>query len=144
MHSTVEVLFWVTVKLFAVVSLGLYLRLVRMTYRTEGPAFHFRVTLADPIRSAKRVLIWLGVKAEAVLLRVGTATLNALFEASAEVGEWYVHRRGLDITLSDSASPDKTGFFLIPQVNVKKDALAPGRSSAPRHENLTSPNLLSS
>jgi hypothetical protein len=139
----VEMLFWTTVKIFAAVSLVLYLRLVAMTYRTEGPAFHFRVTLADPIRSAKRLLVWLGVKAEAALLRIGTATLDALFEASAEVGEWYVHQRGLDITLSDSASPTKPSFFLIPRVNIKKDAVARGRSSAPRHENLTPPNLLS-
>ena len=143
MHSMVELLFWVTVKTSAAVFLGLYLRLVAMTYRTEGPAFHFRVTLADPIRSAKRLLVWLGVKAEAALLRVGTATLDALFEASAEVGEWYVHRRGLDITLSDSASPTKTSFFLTPGVNVKNDALARGRSSAPRHGNLKPPELLS-
>ncbi len=96
MHPLVKILFWVTLKVLLAAFGLIYLGLVGMTYRTVGPSYPLRISLGDPARSAERFLVWLGVRTSAALVRAGRATLTALFEASAEVGDWYFRRRGLD------------------------------------------------
>lgn len=94
MASTVEIAFWVTMKL-VLIALGiLYSGLVLMAYRTEGPRYQLRLDWQGPARSAQQLLVWLGVKVLAALVYAGRAALEVLSEASAEVGEWYLRRRG--------------------------------------------------
>lgn len=67
-----------------------YAGLVLMSYATDGPRYRPRLRLADPLRSFQRLLVWLGVKALAVLMAAARAVLAVLSDASAEVGEWFV------------------------------------------------------
>lgn len=72
---------------------ALYSGMVVMRHRTDGPrccpGFQFR----DPVRSARRIGVWLGVKAREGFLGIARLLLSVLVEASAEVGEWYLRRR---------------------------------------------------
>ena len=74
----------------------LYAGLILMAYVTVGPHYALKVDLGDPARTAESFLVWLGVKAVALILRAGGAVLGTLSEASAEVGEWVISRRGVE------------------------------------------------
>jgi hypothetical protein len=76
----------------------LYIGLVLMTYRIEGPRSQLRLEAGDPARSAENLLVWLGVRALAAVGYVGKAAFEVLSETSAEVGEWYIRRRGTEVT----------------------------------------------
>jgi len=94
MFLVLHIVFWTVLK-FLLAALGfLYAGLVLMAYRTEGPRFQLRVNWQDPFRSAQQLLVWLGVKAVAAIVRVGSSTWEMLSEASADLGEWYVRQRG--------------------------------------------------
>ena len=71
----------------------LYARLVLMSYRTNGPHYRLRIDRKDPARSAERLLVWLGVKALALVVRIAVPIFGMLSEASAEVGEWFLRHR---------------------------------------------------
>jgi hypothetical protein len=45
------------------------------------------------VRSAQRLVVWLGVKALALAVRMATPIFGMLSEASAEVGEWFLSHR---------------------------------------------------
>lgn len=94
MASLIGILFWATLKLLLVASALLYAGLVLMAYRTDGPRYQLRLDWLDPARSAERLLVWLGVKVVAAVLRAGRSALEILSEAAAEVGEWFIRRRG--------------------------------------------------
>jgi hypothetical protein len=70
----------------------LYAGLVLMTYSVDGPHYRLPVDWRNPGRSIQRVLVWLGAKAVALVVRVAVLTYGMLCEASAEVGEWYLRR----------------------------------------------------
>jgi hypothetical protein len=82
------------VKLLLVAGGMLYAGLVIMSYRVDGPHARLELEPADPARSAEHLLVWLGVKGVAVTIRLSTALLGILAEASAEVGEWLMRRGG--------------------------------------------------
>lgn len=63
-----------------------YLVLVFSGYATEGPYYQFRLDVRHPIVTGKRLLVGLGVRFVAWMLRF---LLDPLFEASAEVGDWF-------------------------------------------------------
>jgi len=69
---------------------AVYAGTVLMTYRMLGPHYRLSFQLQDPAGSLKRLLVWLGVKVLQGCLRIGTAILNTLLEASAEVGERFI------------------------------------------------------
>lgn len=96
MSSMLAMLFWGAVKLILVALGILYAGLVLVSYWTEGSRPPLRLDLRAPARSIGRLLIRLGVKAVAVILRLGKSTLDMLSEASADVGEWYIRRRGAE------------------------------------------------
>jgi hypothetical protein len=75
----------------------LYLGLVLAVYRHEGRAFRMRWALRDPSRSALYLLVWLGVRVVDALDRFFRRTFDILYDASADVGEWYLRRRGRPI-----------------------------------------------
>ncbi len=52
-----------------------------------------RVDWRDPAHSAEHLAVWLGVKALALAVRVGTPIFGMLSEASAEVGDWFLSHR---------------------------------------------------
>lgn len=85
------------VKLLMVVGAGLYVGLVLMIYRTDGPRYRPRLALGDPGRSAWRLLVWMGVKALTATIRGASTLFNMLSEASAEVGEWFLRRRDPEV-----------------------------------------------
>lgn len=71
----------------------LYTVHVLITLRTEGSHYKLRFDGHDPARSAERALIWLGVRALVSILAGLKASLDVLEDASADVGEWVLHRR---------------------------------------------------
>jgi hypothetical protein len=73
-------------------SAGVYAGLVALGYATEGPEYHFSFNLRSPLRSTERLLVGLGVRITGAIVRLGKSALENLFEASAEVGEWFVRR----------------------------------------------------
>lgn len=72
----------------------LYAGLVIMSYQIDGPHARLRLDVKDPARSAEHLLVWMGVRAVAVIIRISNALLAILAEASAEVGEWFIRRGG--------------------------------------------------
>jgi hypothetical protein len=84
-------------KLLLVAGVAVYAGLVLMSYRTDGPHSVLRLGLSDPARSAQRLLVWLGVKAVVAVMRIARGFFNALSEASAEVGEWFIRRRDPEV-----------------------------------------------
>lgn len=94
MFLVLQVVFWTVLKLLLAALGFLYAGLVLMVYRTEGRGLQLRVNWQDPFGSARQLLVWLGVKALAAIVRVGSGAWDMLSEASANVGEWYVYRRG--------------------------------------------------
>jgi hypothetical protein len=71
-----------------------YLGLVALGYVTEGPRYHFKFDLRDPLGSAKRLLVGLGVRLTGWTLHLGEFLMTPLFEASAEVGDWIAEHSG--------------------------------------------------
>lgn len=65
-----------------------YLVLVFLGYATEGAYYQIRFDVRRPVVTAKRLLVGLGVRFVAWMLRIGQLLLNPLFEASADVGDW--------------------------------------------------------
>lgn len=96
MASIAELVFAGLFKLLIVAGMILYAGLVLMSYRTDGPHLPLKVGLADPARSAERLVVWLGVKIVAAVLKAATAVFNILAEASADVGEWVIRHRSAE------------------------------------------------
>lgn len=78
--------------LLGLVSLALYVVLVAVGYLTEGPRYQFKFDPHYPVYSTRRLLVGLGVRLTARMLRLGQTLLSPLYEASAEVGEWVAQR----------------------------------------------------
>lgn len=97
MVPTLVIVFWGVLRLLLAAFGILYAGLVLMAYGTEGDRYRLRLDRQDPAGSAKQLLVWLGVKAMAAVLRVGRTTLEMLSDASADVGEWYIRRRGGEV-----------------------------------------------
>ena len=76
----------------AVILLMAYLGMVIMGYATEGPRYRFRFDPTRPGGSLKRLLIGLGVRFAAGMVRMAERALNPLYEASAQVGDWIAER----------------------------------------------------
>jgi len=73
------------VVLAGVVSAGLLVHL----HAAEEPSSPVSVDLRSPLRSAKGLLVGLGLRIVGVCLRAVKSTLEQLYEASADVGEWF-------------------------------------------------------
>lgn len=97
MAAMVSVVLAGILKLLLVAGVAVYVGLVSMSYRTDGPHWPLRLELSDPARSAERLLVWLGVKAVAAVIGMGRGLFNMLSEASAEVGEWFIRRRNPEV-----------------------------------------------
>ena len=104
MLSVFQTVFRVT-SILVLVGAGLFfVRLIAVTYRTDGPFYPLRIDPDNPVRSAALLLAGLGARGVALLLRAGHGLLETLYEASADLGEWYVTRRGLGVDDSESRS----------------------------------------
>lgn len=77
------------INILGLAGAGVYAGLVALGYATEGPSYHFSFGLRSPLRSTERLLVGLGVRAMGAVVRFAKSTLDVLFEASAEVGEWF-------------------------------------------------------
>jgi hypothetical protein len=93
MVSVIKDILEIGFKLLLVGFAAVYIGLVLMSYRVDGPHCPLRLDLRGPARSAERLLIWLGVKTLAGVLRLGRAFFALLAETSADLGEEYVRRR---------------------------------------------------
>ncbi|HUU15414.1 MAG TPA: hypothetical protein VM182_17115 [Terriglobia bacterium] len=94
MALTLETLFWDLARLLLLGAGVLYVGLVLTAYRLEGPRIRLRIESRDPGRSAVNFLVWLGVKVLAAISQAAKAALDVLSDTSADVGEWYLRRRG--------------------------------------------------
>ncbi len=70
-----------------------YAGLVVMSYGTRGPRTRPQIDPDDPLHSAERWAVWLGVLALALAVRIATPVVRMLSEASADVGEWVLNHR---------------------------------------------------
>jgi len=75
-----------------VAAAALYAVIVLMRYRTQGPHYRLNFNLQEPARSTQQLGVWLGVKVLEGCVRIARSILNALLEASAQVGEWLMRR----------------------------------------------------
>jgi hypothetical protein len=85
-------LFLGVLKLILTGMVVFYALLVMKTLRTGGTLDQLRFNSHNPARSSERFLVWLGVRMAAATLAVLKACLNILEDASADVGEWVLHR----------------------------------------------------
>jgi hypothetical protein len=90
-------LVWTAVKLGLITSGLFYGFLVLTTYAREGPAYRLHLELADPARSAERLLIWMGIKVAAAIAWAAKLILDLLYEASADVGTWVVSKSSAQV-----------------------------------------------
>ncbi|HEV2351936.1 MAG TPA: hypothetical protein VG028_19060 [Terriglobia bacterium] len=74
--------------MFVSLAMG-YMVLVILGYATEGSHYQFRLDAHHPILTLKRLLVGLGVRLVGWTLRGAQLLLDPLFEASAEVGDWF-------------------------------------------------------
>ena len=74
-----------------------YIVLVFLGYATEGAHYEIRFDARRPVMTAKRLLVGLGVRFAAWMLRIGQLLLDPLFEASAEIGDWFADHAGQEI-----------------------------------------------
>ena len=80
---------WQVIYFLAIASALLYIGLVILGYVIEGPHYQIGFALADPIRSTERLLVGIGVRALSAFLYAAGVLLDPLFEASAQIGEWF-------------------------------------------------------
>ncbi|MGH9326610.1 MAG: hypothetical protein ACRD2B_08010 [Terriglobia bacterium] len=85
-----HVVFWAALKLLVVVLALIYAGLVFAGYIIEGSHFQARINLSEPARSGERLLLWTGIKALDVMVRITRSLLDQLYIASAEVASWFV------------------------------------------------------
>jgi hypothetical protein len=93
----------------------LLLGLVRMALIAAGVFYSVQILVAcaknesherpsldptDRLRSAARLLLWIGVVTVGVIGQLARPLMNTLSEASAEVGEWAISRRQQVLTRS--------------------------------------------
>ncbi len=93
MALTLETLFWGLARLLLLGAGALHVGLVLMAYCLEGPRIRRRIEFRDPRRSALNLSVWLGVKVPAAISQASGAALDVLSDTSADMGEWYLHRR---------------------------------------------------
>ena len=97
MSETVMMVVGVAAELLVIAAGGLYAFLVLRTYAKEGPDFQLRLQSSDPARSAERLLIWAGIRVMSVVARAVRSILNALYQASADVGTWVVSKSSAQV-----------------------------------------------
>lgn len=80
-------------KLMVAALVVFYAVLVLITARTQGTQYQLRFDPNNPVRSAERLMIWLGVRTAVAISAALKASLDILEDTSADVGEWVLHRR---------------------------------------------------
>ena len=83
---------WHALNFLGLVFLAVYAVLVGVGYVTEGRHYQFKFDVHNPFYSTRRLLVGLGVRLTAWMLRLSQGLLSPLYEASAEVGEWVAQR----------------------------------------------------
>ena len=71
---------------------AVYAALVLMSFRTDSPHRRPRLKRRHPLRSAGRLLVWMGAEALTLVIRAVAPIFAILSEASADVGEWVLSR----------------------------------------------------
>lgn len=82
-------------KLFIAGAVIFYAGLVLLSLQSESTDHQMRFDGADPARSVERLLVWAGVSVVRAAFEGLKAILDTLEEASADVGEWLLHHRGV-------------------------------------------------
>jgi len=82
---------WQIIYVLAAASALFYIGLVILGYATEGPHYQIKFSLAEPIRSTERLMVGIGVRALSAFLYASGMLLDPLFEASAEIGDWFTN-----------------------------------------------------
>jgi hypothetical protein len=85
---------WTVSKLLLAALGFLYAGVVLTAYRSVGSRLQLRVDRQRPLHPAQQLLVWLGVKALAAIVRLGSNAWEMLSDTSADFGEWCIRRRG--------------------------------------------------
>lgn len=97
MLAIIDSIGWHTFNVISITSTMGYIAVVVLGYVTEGPHYPMTFDVYYPIRSAVRILVGIGVRVIAIFLRVASALVAPLIEASAQVGEWIIQRCSAEI-----------------------------------------------
>jgi len=92
MTRIIDMLGWQLFNILSLTGAVFYFSVVILGYATEGPGYQIRFNLAHPFRSIVRVFVGIGIKAMNLLVRLGSALVDPLVEAGADVGEWVIGR----------------------------------------------------
>jgi hypothetical protein len=84
----------IAVKILGMGVAVLYAGLVALAWRTEGEDYRLGWDWNDIARSTEQFAVWAGVRAVAGVGRAAKTLFDVLSEASADLGEWFVHQRG--------------------------------------------------
>jgi hypothetical protein len=92
--ATSDLVLTTGLKLALVLTMLFYTAMVLVSYSTEGPHYRLKFDPARPARSVERLAVWLGVRMIATVARATGLLYDTLSETSADVGEWFIRRRG--------------------------------------------------
>jgi hypothetical protein len=83
---------WELINIPGVMSCMAYISLVITACATEGPRYRFRFDARHPGGSIKRLLVGLGVRFAAGVVKITDLALDLLYETSPQVGDWIAER----------------------------------------------------
>jgi hypothetical protein len=96
METVLTAMFWSGVNLVIVGAVLFYVGLVTVVYLTRGLEQALPLNWRDPARAAQ-ALIWVGVKAMSMIVRVAKPAFEMFTDASAELGEVLLGQRSAKV-----------------------------------------------
>lgn len=93
MVTALTAMFWSGIDLLIAGVVLFYVGLVTVVYLTGGLQHALPFDWRDPARAARNLLIWVGVRAVSVAVRVAKPVYEMFAETSGELGELLLGRR---------------------------------------------------
>ena len=97
MVTVLTAMVWNGVNLLIVGAVLFYVGLVTVVYLTGGLQHALPFNWRDPARATETLLIWVGVKAMSVIVRVAKPAYEMFTDASAELGELLLGQRSAKV-----------------------------------------------
>ena len=100
MVTALTAMFWGGVNLIIVAAFLLYVGLVFAVYLTGGLQQALPFNWGDPVRASQNLMIWVGVKALSVIVRMTKPAGEMFTDTSAELGELLLGRRSAKVEVA--------------------------------------------
>ena len=95
--TAVTAMFWSGVDLLIVGAFLFYAGLVTVVYLSGGLQHAFPFSWRDPARAVRNLLLWVGVKAMSLMVRIAKPAYDMFTDASAELGELMLGQRSAKV-----------------------------------------------